>query len=63
MNLGNWYTKNDSGIVYEYIGDSYAQFAGNIPIVILRDTKGNEIQPARMDFDEKFTSLTAPPKL
>ena len=60
MKPHDWYIKNDTGDSYEYLGDSYAQFAGNLPVAVMQDVNGHEIEPALCDFNEMFTPTTKP---
>ena len=56
--LGVWFKELSTGVEYEYIGESIAQFCGNMPIAELRDRDGNEKNAAMDDFYEKYQEIT-----
>ena len=60
MNLHDWYIKNDTGDSYEYLGQSLAQFAGNVPVAVMQDVNGHEIEAALCYFPDDFTLTTKP---
>jgi hypothetical protein len=60
MNKHDWYIKNDTGDSYEYLGQSYAQFAGSFPVACMRDVNGHEIEHALCYFPDDFTLSTKP---